>query len=169
MSSTIQVMILLTVISLAPALLLMTTSFVRIVVVVVELFAAVGVANVAIAVVAHRVVQERGVVAGPPAPIAYTPFVGREQELALLLERWDRVVEGEGQVVLLDGEAGIGKSRLLHELRERLGDTEHTWLECGCSPFHTNTALYGVTRLLEYWIGANRDDSDDERFEQLFE
>ena len=65
---------------------------------------------------------------------ASTPLVGREQELALLLDRWERAREGEGQVVLLSGEPGIGKSRLVRALRERLADEPHTPLRYHARP-----------------------------------
>ena len=69
----------------------------------------------------------------------FTPFVNRTEERALLRSRVERVCEGEGQVVLLTGEAGIGKSRLAQVLREELADTPHTWLETGGSPHFANT------------------------------
>jgi class 3 adenylate cyclase len=78
-----------------------------------------------------------------------TPLVGRERELALLLDRWGRAKDGEGQVVLLSGEPGIGKSRLVHALRERLGGEPHAALGLFCSPYHANTALHPVAGLLE--------------------
>ena len=64
-----------------------------------------------------------------------TPFVGREDELRSLLHRWERVLEGEGQVVTIIGEAGIGKSRLVQRLRDEMAATPHTWLECATAPF----------------------------------
>jgi class 3 adenylate cyclase len=72
------------------------------------------------------------------------PLVGREQELALLLDRWERVGDGEGQVVLLSGEPGIGKSRLVRALRERLARETYTPLSHFCSPFHQTSPLYPV-------------------------
>ena len=69
------------------------------------------------------------------------PLIGREQELALLLERWEWAKEGEGQVILLDGEPGIGKSRLIRALRERLADEAYIPLSHYCSPYHTNSPL----------------------------
>src|SRR4029077_16784638 len=71
-----------------------------------------------------------------------TALVGRDQELALLLDRWERAKDSEGQVVLLAGEPGIGKSRLVHALRERLGSEPRTPLRHYCSPYHTNSAFY---------------------------
>src|SRR5882757_2173913 len=73
-----------------------------------------------------------------------TPFVGREQEIALLLERWQRALSGAGQVALLSGEAGIGKSRVLATLRERIGNQQHLVLRYQCSPHHVNDAFHPV-------------------------
>src|SRR5215510_8856794 len=78
------------------------------------------------------------------APRAWTPLVGREQEVGLLLERWTQSTEGHGQVVLLSGEAGIGKSRLVEVLRERVGREQATCITFRCSPYHINSALYPV-------------------------
>ena len=79
-----------------------------------------------------------------------TPLVGREQEVGLLLERWAQVKDGLGQVVLLSGEAGIGKSRLVHVLKEQVASEPQAWLTpCQCSPYHQNTALYPMIDLLE--------------------
>src|SRR5262249_16391908 len=72
-----------------------------------------------------------------------TPVVGREQELGLLVERWGQVKEGVGQVVLLSGEAGIGKSRLVQVLQAQVAAEPQAWLTpCQCSPYHQHTALY---------------------------
>ena len=80
----------------------------------------------------------------------WTPLVGREQEIGLLLERWAQVKEGVGQVVLLSGEAGIGKSRLVQVLTEQVAAEPQAWLTpCQCSPYHQNTALYPLIDLLE--------------------
>ena len=73
-----------------------------------------------------------------------TPFVGREHEVALLLDRWRDASEGEGQVALLSGEAGIGKSRILAALRERIGDEPHVTVRYQCSPHHVNDAFYPI-------------------------
>ena len=79
-----------------------------------------------------------------------TPLVGREQEVALLRERWAQVKDGLGQVVLLSGEAGIGKSRLVQVLKEHVATEPQAWLTpCQCSPYYQNTALYPMIDLLE--------------------
>ena len=74
-----------------------------------------------------------------------TPLVGRENEIGLLLERWDQAKEGDGQVVLLSGEAGIGKSRITEALRERTAPDAPMRLSYQCSPHHSNSALYPIT------------------------
>jgi class 3 adenylate cyclase/predicted ATPase/tRNA A37 threonylcarbamoyladenosine biosynthesis protein TsaE len=78
-----------------------------------------------------------------------TPLVGRAQDVALLTERWAHVTEGMGQVVLLTGEAGIGKSRLVQVLIEHVADAGYVWLECQGSPYYQHTALYPLIELLE--------------------
>ena len=81
-----------------------------------------------------------------------TPFVGREHEVALLLDRWRDAGEGEGQVALITGEAGIGKSRMLAALRERIGDEPHVRVRYQCSPHHVNDAFYPITS--QIWHAA---------------
>jgi predicted ATPase len=73
-----------------------------------------------------------------------TGFVGREYELGLVIERWDLAQDGEGQVVLLSGEPGIGKSRILSELRGRLEAQHATSLRFHCSPYYANSAFYPI-------------------------
>jgi class 3 adenylate cyclase len=73
-----------------------------------------------------------------------TPFVGREEELGLLMRRWDRARAGEGQLVLIVGEPGLGKSRLIEEFHSRLAETPHTWVEWSASQLLQNTPLHPV-------------------------
>ena len=96
-----------------------------------------------------------------------TPLVGREQELALLLDRWERAKEGEGQVILLSGEAGIGKSRLVRALRERLESDPHTALGHFCSSYHASSALHPVIGLLEREAGLRREDLPKHQLDKL--
>ncbi len=96
-----------------------------------------------------------------------TPLVGRESELVMLMERWEQAKEGEGQVVLLWGEPGIGKSRVTQELRERLADEPHTRLRYQCSPYYANSAFYPVIDQLERAAGFARDESTDTKLDKL--
>jgi class 3 adenylate cyclase len=78
------------------------------------------------------------------------PLIGREAEVDLLLRRWDQARQGDGQVVLLGGEPGIGKSRIIEALLERIANLPHARVRCQCSPFFTNTALYPFARQLAH-------------------
>jgi class 3 adenylate cyclase/predicted ATPase len=97
------------------------------------------------------------------------PLVGREQEVALLRERWAQVKEGLGQVVLLSGEAGIGKSRLVQVLKEQVAAEPQAWLTpCQCSPYHQNTALYPMIDLLERVVlHLDREESPQQKLRKL--
>jgi len=98
---------------------------------------------------------------------ALTPLVGRGRELELLLERWQQVCDGRGQVVLLSGEGGIGKSRLLAALRERLAGTPHAWLECQASAYSQNSALHPFIELLRQDLRLDPRRSSEEELERL--
>src|SRR5262249_60988837 len=87
---------------------------------------------------------------GAASSTGLTPLVGREQEVALLRKRWAQVRDGLGQVVLLSGEAGIGKSRLVYVLKEQVATEPQAWLTpCQYSPYYQHTALYPMIELLE--------------------
>lgn len=96
-----------------------------------------------------------------------TKFVGREQEISLLLGRWHEAVSGEGQVVLLSGEAGIGKSRIACSLRDHLADERHQVIQFQCSPYHINTALYPVINFLRQAAGFANQDSAETQLNKL--
>src|SRR5712692_8313531 len=96
-----------------------------------------------------------------------TPLVGRDEELGLLLRRWEKVKEGEGQVVLLSGEAGVGKSRLGQELKEQVEREGHTRIEFHCSPYYQNTAWYPVIEHLQRLLQFKREDSPQEKLAKL--
>src|SRR5262249_24107163 len=96
-----------------------------------------------------------------------TELVGREEELEILLRRWSKANAGEGQVVLLSGEPGIGKSRLTAALMERLAAEPHTRLRYFCSPQHTDSAFYPIIGQLERAAGLARDDTPQTKLDKL--
>jgi len=96
-----------------------------------------------------------------------TPLVGRDAELALLQERWERSAAREAQLVLLTGEAGIGKSRLLQSLRERVGASHSTRIEFRCSPYHQTSAFHPIIDHLQRLLAFQREDSSDEKLARL--
>ena len=96
-----------------------------------------------------------------------TELVGREEELELLLRRWDKAKGGEGQVVLLSGEPGIGKSRLTAALSERLALEPHTRLRYFCSPQHTDSALYPIISQMERAAGFVHEDTVQSKLDKL--
>src|SRR4029077_10599732 len=88
-----------------------------------------------------------------------TRFVGREPELATLIDHWERAQDGEGQNVLIIGEAGVGKSRLASQLREHLAEVPHTWLECGASPYTESTPFLPVIELVRQGLAVAPEDT----------
>src|SRR4029077_9485454 len=96
-----------------------------------------------------------------------TALVGREEELELLVQRWSKAKSGEGQVVLISGEAGIGKSRLIVALLERLATEPHVRLRHFCSPQHTDSALYPIIGQMERAAGFSQDDTPQVRLDKL--
>ena len=93
--------------------------------------------------------------------------VGREEETELLLRRWSKAKSGEGQIVLLSGEAGIGKSRLTAALLERVAAEPHTRLRYFCSPQHTDSAFYPIISQMEHAAGLAHDDTPQARLDKL--
>jgi len=98
-----------------------------------------------------------------------TPLVGRDEELDLLLRRWEQAEAGNGRVVLLSGEPGIGKSRLTAALSERIASDPHTRVRYFCSPYHQDSALYPFIIQLERAAGFGRDDTVEEKLGKLRE
>jgi predicted ATPase/class 3 adenylate cyclase len=96
-----------------------------------------------------------------------TPLVGREEEIDLLMRRWQQAKGGEGPVVLISGEPGIGKSRIAQTVLERLSGEPHTPLRLFCSPHHQDSALYPTITQLERAAGFRRDDTDPQRLDKL--
>jgi class 3 adenylate cyclase/tetratricopeptide (TPR) repeat protein len=96
-----------------------------------------------------------------------TPLIGRETELGFLTRRWENAMEGEGQAVLLQGEAGIGKSRLLQTLRMQLRETPHAEIVFYCSPQHQTSTLWPVIQQLHRALGFAGEEDDVARRERL--
>ena len=96
-----------------------------------------------------------------------TELVGRQEELDLLMRRWSKAKSGEGQVVLLSGEPGIGKSRLTAALLERLASEPHTRLRYFCSPQHTDSALYPIISQMERAARFAHDDTAETKLDKL--
>ena len=96
-----------------------------------------------------------------------SPMVGRRQELALLLDRWHQATSGEGQMVLLTGEAGIGKSRIVQSLVDRLSAEDHIRINYQCSPYHGDSALYPTSQQLVLAAGFSDDDTPEMKLGKL--
>lgn len=96
-----------------------------------------------------------------------TPIVGRAHELGLLEARWELAKGGEGQVVVMSGEAGIGKSRMVQALRDQVADQRHFRLRYQCSPHHTSSALYPVIQRLERAAGFSARDQPNDKLDKL--
>jgi class 3 adenylate cyclase/predicted ATPase len=117
----------------------------------------------------YRVVGEGGVQSRFEAAVSkgLTPLVGRDLELGLLQERWAQAKEGAGQMVLLSGEPGIGKSRLVQTLKEQVSTEGATRIEFHCSPYHQNSALYPIIDHLQRLLQFAREDSPAVKLEKL--
>jgi class 3 adenylate cyclase len=100
-------------------------------------------------------------------PRGLTPLVGRESEVTLLVERWEQAKAGHGHVVLLSGEAGIGKSRLVQTLTEHVAHEPHTRWECRSAEYAQNTALFPLTELFQRLLQFHAADTADEKVRKL--
>ncbi|MCP3462644.1 AAA family ATPase [Bradyrhizobium sp. CCGUVB23] len=96
-----------------------------------------------------------------------SPFVGRVHEVELLVERWELARAGEGQAILLSGDAGIGKSRLVQAFTEKLGATPNVVLRFQCSPYHTHSTLFPIVQNLGRAADFRPGDSNDQRLDKL--
>ncbi len=117
----------------------------------------------------HRVLRESGAQSRfeVAVTIGLTPLVGREREADFLLRQWEKVKQGEGQVVLLSAEAGIGKSRMVQVLKERALGPASTTFECRCSSYYQHSALRPLIDLLERMLEVSREDSSQEKLRKL--
>lgn len=116
---------------------------------------------------AFRVLQPSGVRGRLAMAKQLTPFVGRDNELQQLQRSWTQVQAGSGQVALVAGEPGVGKSRLILALQQRLAVDHHTWLEARCSPYATNSAFAPIRELMEYGLGFGKTDDPAEKLAKL--
>lgn len=115
----------------------------------------------------HAVLRSAGRFDAAHGEVTLTALVGRDEEVALLLRHWHWARSGEGQVVLLSGEPGIGKSRLTQVLRERLKGQPYTALRYQCSPFRLNSALYPIIEHIEFAAGFAREDTPEQKLDKL--
>jgi class 3 adenylate cyclase len=117
---------------------------------------------------AWRVLRESGVASRFEALRSETtPLIGRDEDLDLLLRRWHQVKAGDGRVVLISGEPGIGKSRLSAALSQAIEDDPHTRLRYFCSPHHQDSALHPFITQLEHAAGFARDNTPEEKLDKL--
>jgi class 3 adenylate cyclase/ribosomal protein L40E len=96
-----------------------------------------------------------------------TGFVGRGPELATLIDHWERAQDGEGRNILIVGEAGVGKSRLVRQLREHLAGIPHTWLECAATPYTESTPFYPVIELVRQGLALAPEDTLRDKLEKI--
>jgi class 3 adenylate cyclase/predicted ATPase len=128
-----------------------------------------GLKGVAQPLIVYRVLHESGAQTrlDVAATRGLTLLVGREQEVGLLTERWERATESMGQVVVLTGEAGIGKSRLVQVLRDQVAGTAATRIECRCSLHTQHSALYPIIAHLERALAFTRNDTPADKLHKL--
>ena len=96
-----------------------------------------------------------------------TPLIGRSSELSLLLDRWKKVKEGDGQVILLSGIPGVGKSRLLYELKSHIQEEPHLFLLHQCSPYHSQSAFFPVIEQIEQAAQVTAREADADKIAKL--
>jgi class 3 adenylate cyclase len=125
--------------------------------------------GVAEPIVVYRVLRESGVQSRLEivSSRGLTPLVGRESEVTLLLERWEKAKNGQGQAILLSGEAGIGKSRLGQVVKDHIASEPHTLWECRSSSYYQNSALHPIIDLMQRTLRWQQDDTPEEKLERL--
>jgi len=114
-----------------------------------------------------QVMRPTGVRGRLAAATGLTPFVGREEELRLLLSRWERTCDGEGQLVVVVGEAGIGKSRLVAEFHDRIRDARHIWMESPGEQFFESTPFHAIIEMLSRWLELRNSADTREQCERV--
>jgi class 3 adenylate cyclase/predicted ATPase len=124
----------------------------------------IGSQPLAYGVIGERIVESRF---EARASGAMSNMVGRDHELALMLERWKQAKAGEGQLVLLSGEAGIGKSRLARGMVETVSSEAHIRVSNQCSPYHSDSPLYPIIQQLAFAAGIRPDDDNDDKLDRL--
>ncbi len=117
-------------------------------------------------VLLHEIERSAGV-RSAIATDALKPMVGRDREIGLLLDRWEEVQDGRGQVVLVSSEAGMGKSRLLQALRDEVAETPHLWLDMQCSPFASGSAFQPIVDLFHTGLSEGVEESPERVSELL--
>jgi class 3 adenylate cyclase/predicted ATPase len=117
----------------------------------------------------YRVLSESGATnrLDVAQPRGLTPLVGRESEVTLLQERWQQAQAGQGQVILLSGDPGIGKSRLVQILKEHVAHEAHVRWECRSAEYSQNTALFPLTDLFQRLLQFQAEDTPDEKLRKL--
>ncbi|MDP1772381.1 MAG: BTAD domain-containing putative transcriptional regulator [Methylobacter sp.] len=111
-----------------------------------------------------KVVQESGARTRLDAAALLTPLVGRQDEIATLMAFWEQAAQGVRRVVLIQGEAGLGKSRLLHAIKQRLADRPHTIRELRCFPEFSQSPFHPLIAMFEAVIGSDHDDTPEIKF-----
>jgi class 3 adenylate cyclase/tetratricopeptide (TPR) repeat protein len=114
-----------------------------------------------------QVIRPTGVRGRLRAARELTPFVGREAELRLLLSHWERAREGVGQLALIIGEPGIGKSRLVAEFHDRIREAAHIWMESAGEQFFENTPFHATIEMLSCWLELQNAANNEEQCERL--
>ncbi|HEY6139996.1 MAG TPA: AAA family ATPase, partial [Thermoanaerobaculia bacterium] len=116
---------------------------------------------------AYRIVRDTGFLTRLQTVAGMTRFVGREKELDLLVRRWNNARAGNGQVVVVRADAGIGKSRLVAEAKLRVGSGSGHWFSCRCSSRYQNSAFFPLIGWLESWMGIEPSDPDSEKLRKV--